>query len=69
MSTTHHPHPKPHWLMAARMRLFTVLVYPAFFLWMLIGSPFLLLPRRALIGMMSVWGNGFIGFCRGFAGL
>ena len=48
MSTTHHPHPKPHWLMAARMRLFTVLVYPAFFLWMLIGSPFLLLPRRVL---------------------
>ena len=46
MSTTHHPHPKPHWLMAARMRLFTVLVYPAFFLWMLIGSPFLLLPAR-----------------------
>ncbi len=69
MSTTHHPHPKPHWLMAARMRLFTVLVYPAFFLWMLIGSPFLLLPRRALIRMMSVWGKVFIGFCRVFAGL
>jgi len=69
VSTTHHPHPKPHWLMAARMRLFTVLVYPAFFLWMLIGSPFLLLPRRALIRMMSVWGKVFIGFCRVFAGL
>jgi 1-acyl-sn-glycerol-3-phosphate acyltransferase len=55
--------------MAARMRLFTVLVYPAFFLWMLIGSPFLLLPRRALIRMMSVWGKVFIGFCRVFAGL
>ncbi|MFZ4788557.1 MAG: lysophospholipid acyltransferase family protein [Beijerinckiaceae bacterium] len=69
MSTTHHPHPKPHWLMAARMRLFTWLVYPAFFLWMLIGSPFLLLPRRALIRMMSLWGKVFIGFCRVFAGL
>ena len=69
MSSTHHPHPKTHWLMAARMRLFTWLVYPAFFLWMLIGSPFLLLPRRALIRMMSVWGKVFIGFCRVFAGL
>jgi len=55
--------------MAARMRLFTWLVYPAFFLWMLIGSPFLLLPRRALIRMMSLWGKVFIGFCRVFAGL
>ncbi len=69
MTLSELPIPKPHWLTPIRMRLFTLLVYPAFFLWMLIGSPFLLLPRRALIRMMSVWGKVFIGFCRVFAGL
>ncbi len=69
MSHSQHPIKTTPWLIAARMRVFTILVYPAFFLWMLIGSPFLLLPRRALIRMMSVWGKVFIGFCRIFAGL
>jgi 1-acyl-sn-glycerol-3-phosphate acyltransferase len=61
--------PRPGRLTALRMRVFTYLVYPAYFLWMLIGSPFLLLPRRALIRMMSIWGKVFIGFCRVFAGI
>ena len=69
MSHSQHPIKTTPWLIAARMRVFTILVYPAFFLWMLIGSPFLLLPRRALIRMMSIWGKVFIGFCRIFAGL
>jgi len=69
VSHSQHPIKTTPWLITARMRVFTILVYPAFFLWMLIGSPFLLLPRRALIRMMSVWGKVFIGFCRIFAGL
>ena len=60
---------RPSLLMRFRFALFAAITYPAFFFWMLLGSFYLIGPRRKLIRMMSTWGHIFIWLCRVIAGL
>lgn len=56
-------------IMRVRFGLFAAITYPAFFFWMLLGSFYLIGPRRKLIRMMSTWGKVFVWLCRVIAGL
>jgi 1-acyl-sn-glycerol-3-phosphate acyltransferase len=55
--------------MFVRALVFNAVVYTSLTLWMVLGAPFLLLPRRWLIGMMRAWGRVFLWECRVFGGL
>ncbi len=52
-----------------RAILFNVVFYLTLFLYMLFGSPFLLAPRPALLGMVRTWGKLFVWICHVFGGL